>query len=120
MDLTAGRNAREVFEDHLRMATEGSIEDDLRKNYASDVVVLTRDGVHRGHEGVSELNRRLQREIPNARYRYHTRRIEGEVAFLEWSARVDGVQVADGVDTFVIRDGRIVAQTIHYTVVREH
>ncbi len=47
---------------------------------------------------------------------YRTRLVEGEVAFLEWAARTDNAGAEDGVDSFVIRDGRIVAQTIHYTV----
>lgn len=121
MNSTTGlRDAREVLEDHLREATQGSIDDDLQKNYAEDVVVLTSDGVHRGHEGVREINGHLQREIPDARYRWDSILVEGEFAFLEWSARSGQARVDDAVDTYVIRDGRIVAQTIHYAVVREH
>jgi hypothetical protein len=42
--------------------------------------------------------------------------VDGNVAFLEWTAEGEGAGVRDGVDTFVVRDGKIVAQTIHYTV----
>jgi hypothetical protein len=38
------------------------------------------------------------------------------VCFLEWTARSDEAKIEDGADSFCIRDGRIVAQTIHYTV----
>lgn len=41
---------------------------------------------------------------------------QGEVGFLEWTAEADGGRVDDGADSYVIRNGRIVAQTIHYTV----
>jgi len=43
--------------------------------------------------------------------------VEGELGFLEWSARGSGAEVEDGADSYLIRDGRIVAQTIHYTVI---
>lgn len=69
------RAAAEVFEDHLRLAQGGTVDEDLARNYAADV------------------------------------------GFLEWTARAaDGSRVEDGADSFVIRDGRIRAQTIHYTV----
>ena len=32
------RSAEEVFEDHLRLRVAGSLEEDLRRNYAEDVV----------------------------------------------------------------------------------
>ncbi len=38
------------------------------------------------------------------------------MAFLEWTPRSDSAKLEDGADFFCIRDGRIVAQTIHYTV----
>jgi hypothetical protein len=42
--------------------------------------------------------------------------VVGELAFLKWTARCPRAEVGDGADSFWIRDGRIVAQTIHYTV----
>jgi len=41
------------------------------------------------------------------------------MAFPEWTARCDGTCVDDGADSFLIRDARIVAQTIHYMVRQE-
>jgi hypothetical protein len=38
------------------------------------------------------------------------------VAFLAWTAEVEHARVRDGADSFIIKDGWIVAQTIHYTV----
>jgi len=43
--------------------------------------------------------------------------VAGEIALLEWTASTpSGARVQDGADSFVIRGGRIQAQTIHYTV----
>jgi hypothetical protein len=68
----AERSPREVLADHLHQAAAGDIETDLARNHAEDVGVLTGFGAFRGHEGLREANRRLQRELPGAAYRYHT------------------------------------------------
>jgi hypothetical protein len=110
------RTAREVFDDHLRIGVEGTVEDDIARSYASTVVILTGDGVHRGYDGLRDQAARMQRELPNCTFHYRTRLVEGEVAFLEWTAEADGARVRDGVDSYLIRDGRILAQTVHYTI----
>jgi hypothetical protein len=110
------RSTEEVLEDHLREAKEGSIEDDIRRNFAEDLVILTRRGVYRGHDGLRKLNRKLQHELPNASFRHRTKLVAGEMAFLEWTAESEQAVVEDGADSYCIRDGRIVAQTIHYTL----
>lgn len=105
-----------MLDDHLRESQEGSIDDDLARNYAEDVVILSGRGVHRGHDGLRHLNRLLMEELPGASFEYRNKLVEGEVGFLEWAARADGARIRDGADSYVIRDGKIIAQTIHYTV----
>lgn len=112
------RSAVEVLDDHLRESQVGSIEDDLARNYASDLVVLSGRGIHRGHDGLRQLAELLRQELPNATFEYRTRLVEGEMGFLEWTARADGALVEDGADSYLIREGLIVGQTIHYTVKR--
>jgi hypothetical protein len=119
MDETRSRLAEEVLQDHLRESRSGSVEDDLKRNYAEEVALLTGRGLYRGHDGMRELNRRLMEELPNARFEYRTRLVDGEMGFLEWAAEADGARVEDGADSYLIRSGRIVAQTIHYTVRRD-
>ena len=110
------RSTREVLEDHLCSRTNKDLERDLALNYAPDVVMLTGSGVFRGHEGVRESGRLLRERPPEGTFTYRTTLHDGETAFLEWSAEADGARVDDGADSFLIRDGRIVVQTIHYTV----
>ena len=45
-----------------------------------------------------------------------TQIFEGELLFIEWSADAEKTRVEDGIDTFIFRDGEIVAQTVRYTV----
>ena len=110
------RTAQEVLEDHLHQSKHGTIDEDLTRNFAEDAVFLSSHGVFRGHDGLRELNSKLQEELPEATYEYGTKLAEGELAFLEWTARSENAVVEDGADSYVIRNGRIVAQTIHYTI----
>lgn len=113
------RTPQEVFESHLHLAASSRVEEDLEANVAEDVVVLTGFGVFEGHEGVRVLGALLRQQLPNARFTYTTKVVRGEIAFLEWTAEADGARVSDGADSFIIRGGRVVAQTIHYTVEAE-
>lgn len=114
----SGRSTTEVFEDHLRLRIAGQLEDDLRRNYAEDVVLLTCNSVLRGHDGLRESARRLREQLPNASYRFKARQVADDYAFLVWTAHSDSCCVGCGADSFVIRDGRIRMQTIHYDLVR--
>jgi hypothetical protein len=122
------RSAAEVLDDHLNIAQgwgetvdfEALVEEDLRRNVAPDIVILTGRGTFRGHEGVIELARMLAEELPEHKaFQYTYRSVEGRMGFLEWTYE-DGVsRVRDGADSYLIENGKIVAQTIHYTVERK-
>jgi hypothetical protein len=110
------RSAAEVFDDHLRLAGEHRFEEDIERNVAPDCVILERRGVFHGRDGARQLARLLAEELPGAPYVYTNRLVEGRVAFLEWTAEAAHARVRDGADSFVIENGWIVAQTIHYTI----
>lgn len=110
------RNTKEVLEDHLNLSNNGTIEEDLNRNYAEDLLLLTSKGIYKGHEGLKKLMATLRQEVPDASYEYNKLLTEGEVGFLEWSCSSKNTKIEDGADSYVVRDGRIVVQTIHYTV----
>lgn len=56
------------------------MEGDFARNYDEDLVILTGRGVYRGHDGLMYLADLLRKELPNARFEYRTRLVEGEVA----------------------------------------
>lgn len=66
-------------------------------------------------DGLRELAEFLRRELPESSFEYSTVLVEGEIAFLEWKGRSASAEVDDGADSYLIRDGKIIAQTIHYT-----
>jgi hypothetical protein len=58
----------------------------------------------------------LDEEVPSGDWQYRTRMVEGRMAFIEWMVDAGEVRVDDGADSFLIEEGKIVYQTIHYTV----
>jgi hypothetical protein len=130
MEQLNSRTAREVLDEHLQLSNDWKDEEemwrnfseDLRRNFSEDCVVLTNRGVFRGHEGIRELV-----EIESAQmigeemarggsFQYINKLVEGRMGFLEWAYEDANVRIRDGADSYLIEDGKIVAQTIHYTM----
>jgi hypothetical protein len=83
-------------------------------------VILINRGTFRGHDGVRELAGMLGEELPEHRsFEYTYRAVEGRMAFLEWAYEDANIRVRGGADSYLIEEGKIVAQTIHYTVEQE-
>jgi hypothetical protein len=114
MSLGQHRSTTEVFEDHLRLRLEGNLEEDLRRNYAEDVVLLTVNSNATGHEALRMSAERLSRQLPEAEFSIAAKQVSGPYALLIWSATSPRLHAVEGADTFVFRDGKIVLQTIHY------
>ena len=133
MEDLSSRTAQEVLDDHLNLAEdweaqegaeriaeediERAFEEDIRRNVSEDIVILINRGTFRGHEGVRQLARMLFEELPEHNtFEYTYKAVEGRMGFLEWAYEDAYVRVRDGADSYLIEDGKIVAQTIHYTV----
>jgi ketosteroid isomerase-like protein len=109
------RSPQEVFQHHAEVLIAGDLEG-IVEDYADDAVFITPTGVLRGKDGVREGFTRLLSDVPNAEWQVPTQIFEGDVLFIEWSARAEKTFVEDGIDTFVFRDGQITVQTVRYTL----
>lgn len=114
------RTTEAVFGDHLARRKRRQVEHDTARNYAEDVVLLTGTGIYHRHQGVLDSAAELDDYLPDATFEYRTRLVAGEYAFLEWTGSSPLGRVCDGAGSFVIREDRIVTQTIHYTVKEDH
>ncbi len=110
------RNAQEVLDDHLNTSFNGTVDDDLERNYAPEVTVVSNWGVEHGHDGMRRMAQLLRSQLPECTFAYKMRIVAGDVGLLEWTADSPAGSVRDGVDSYVIRDGLIQAQIIHYTL----
>ena len=54
--------------------------------------------------------------MPSAEWAVPTQILRAMLLFIEWSANTEKKRVDDGIDTFIFRDGEIVAQTVRYTL----
>jgi hypothetical protein len=115
----APRSAEQVFESHLRYRAQGDLDLDLIQNYARDVVLFCEFGVLHGHDAIRKSAQRLCLQLSGGRFEYRVLHVEGEYAFLKWQAESDSTRIEDGADSFVIREGLIVMQTVSYRIVEK-
>lgn len=130
MEDLSNRTAREVLDEHLKLSNEWkdeaemwrNLSENLRRNFSENCLVLTNRGVFRGHAGIRELVEMESAEMIGAEmarggsFRYINKVVEGRMGFLEWAYEDANVRIRDGADSYLIEDGKIVAQTIHYTM----
>jgi ketosteroid isomerase-like protein len=114
MATTGSRTPQEVFQHHAEVLIAGDLEG-IVSDYADGAVFITPAGVLRGRDGVREGFAKLLEDVPNAEWDVPTQIFEGDVLFIEWTAKAAASRVDDGVDTFIFRDGEIVLQTVRYT-----
>lgn len=110
------RTTDEVLRSHLELAQKGDLDSDIARNFAADCVLMTTYGNFRGHAGVREAARLLARQMGEGHYEYLRQEWHEELAFLEWTADTARASIPDGADSYWIRNGRIRAMTIHYSV----
>lgn len=106
----------EVIEDHLYKGLFGDTEGDIATNYDTEVLLFTDMGSFCGHVGVQESAKQLNTALANGKFEYSHLLIDGKYAFLEWTGTSKDRVVVDGADSFMIENGKIIFQSIHYTV----
>ncbi len=112
-----GRPPEEVLESHRRALAERDWPA-VRRNYAHDAIVITDIGVT---TGVNAIVAELQTIVASAgaatpvlrHQQIVTLDDRTHVARVLFAITTPRFDVPDGVDTYVIRDGVIVAQTAH-------
>ncbi|NLE01411.1 MAG: nuclear transport factor 2 family protein [Fibrobacter sp.] len=110
------RTTQEVFDSHLLLTLDWDLQTDIETNYSPGCILLSSYGAFYGRKGIQNAFRILESQIPDADFLYKTKSVFGEIAFLEWQAESDDVYIDDGADTYLIREGKIIGQTIHYTL----
>lgn len=94
----------------------GNTYKDLEENYASDAVLLCEHGAKHGHSGVAESANRLKQQLEGGGFEIQRVVVQGEFALLLWHGETVRTLIENGVDSFVIRDGRIVMQSVFYSI----
>lgn len=109
------RTPQEVFDQHVKAVVAGDL-DAIVADYGEDSVVISAGGSARGKDAIRKAFAALLDDLPSADWQLKTQIFEGDFLFLEWRAEAADHRADDGVDTFVFRDGMILAQTFRYTL----
>jgi len=105
-------SAKEVVEKHLRCFREGDLEGILA-DYAPGAVFFTPDGTFRGADEIRPLFQSMIAEFgkPGAAFSMKHQSVERDCVYILWTAETADNVYELGTDTFVVRDGKIVAQS---------
>lgn len=102
-----------VLGHHLEMFDEGDLEG-LMSDYADDAVLITQDGTLEGHDEIRAMYEDLLPEFSDSSVMFSLdeQTVVDDYAFIVWHAETPENEYEYASDTFVVRDGEIVAQTL--------
>ena len=105
-------STKEVLENHLKCFGKGDLKGIL-SDYAPDAIMFTSDGPLRGPDAIKPLFQTLIAEFgkPGAAFSMKQQYVEGDYAYIVWTAETADNVYEIATDTFVVRDGKIVAQS---------
>ena len=107
------RSMTAVLDNHLKCFGERDLEGVL-SDYAPDAVLFTAEGPLRGREAIRSLFTAMLAEFgkPGATFRMTQRFVEGDYAYILWTAETADNVYELGTDTFFVRDGKIAVQPL--------
>ena len=85
--------------------------DAILKNYAEDAVVIRPGATYRGHDELREMFRRILNTMSTFKPNHSTTTVSGKLGLLTWLALSNDGQIAQGIDSFVVENDQIVAQS---------
>jgi ketosteroid isomerase-like protein len=112
MTLTPVASTEAVVGHHLLCFGTGDLEGIL-SDYTAEAVICSPGGVVRGREAIAEMFRGFFAEFgkPGTTFNLQHKTYDGEIGYITWSAETPDNRYELGTDTFVVRDGKITAQT---------
>lgn len=107
-----GQSTEEVLQHHLDTFGAGDV-DGIMSDYAEDAVVIVPTGVLKGHDEIRPLFESLAAEFgkPGMSFEMVDQKVEGDIAYIIWTAETADNVYDFATDTFFIQDGKIQKQT---------
>jgi len=105
-------STKDVLDHHLKCFGEGDLSGIL-SDYAPNAVLFAPDGPLKGVDAMKPLFQAMFAEFgkPGAAFSMKQKFVEGDYAYILWTAETADNVYELGTDTFVVRDGKIVAQS---------
>ena len=105
-------STKDVLNHHLKCFGEGDLEGIL-SDYALGATMFTPDGPLKGTDAMRPLFQSMIAEFgkPGATFTMRQQSVEGDYGYIVWTAETADNVYEVASDTFVVRDGKIVAQS---------
>ena len=102
----------DVLDQHLKCFGENDL-DGVVADYSPDAVLSVPDRPLKGPDAIKPFFQAFFAEFakPGASFSMRQRYVEGDYAYILWSAETADNSYEAATDTFVVRDGKIVAQS---------
>ncbi|HUU48547.1 MAG TPA: nuclear transport factor 2 family protein [Nitrosopumilaceae archaeon] len=102
----------EILDRQNELLVKGDVEE-LMKDFSEDAILFTPDGVLEGANNIKKFYTDVTANIlpPGSDFKLTKQEVRGEIAYIVWSAESEKYRFPLGTDTFVFKDGKIVAQT---------
>jgi hypothetical protein len=110
--LEIGKQTEETLLKHLQAFGSGDV-DAIMADYDEAAVFIMPNGPLRGKDEIRLLFESLVADLPpGSTLEVSEQIVEGEIAYIVWSGESEMLKVPFATDTFIVRDGKIVAQTL--------
>ena len=105
-------STKEVIDNHLKCFGEGDL-DGVLSAYAPDAVLFMAYGPLKRADAMRPFFQAMIAEFgkPGATFNMKQQLVEGDYAYILWTAETADNVYEVGTDTFVVRDGKILAQS---------
>jgi ketosteroid isomerase-like protein len=105
-------STKDVVDRHLEFFGKGDLKGIL-SDYAPGAVLFTPDGSFRGADAIRPFFQAMIAEFgkPDSAFSMKQQFVEGEYAYILWTAETADNVYELATDTFVVRDDKIVAQS---------
>ena len=114
-------STKDVLDHHMSCFGAGDLTGIL-SDYAPDAVLFTPNGPLKGIDAIRPLFQSIFAEFGKLGTTFHMMQqtVDGEFAYIVWTAETANNMYDLGTDTFVIRNGKIVAQSFACKMTPKH
>lgn len=100
-----------VVAHHMQSGNNRNVEEVMR-DYADNAILISPDGVYKGKQAIRKSYEQLVAQGSESVITADRKVFEGEVGYVAWSMNAGQGPAVHGSDTFIVKNGKIVVQTV--------
>jgi ketosteroid isomerase-like protein len=105
-------STKDVLDHRLKCFAEGDL-DGILADYSTDALLFMPTGLIKGVDAITPVFQHIVSEFtkPGTQFALQQRCVEADYAYIRWNAETADNMYDAGTDTFVVRNGKIVAHS---------